>query len=142
MNFIHEFECVDPFGNTNRFKYSKELSEDGDFEKVIYRVIPADTDTNDWFEFSVAKIDDTTGKVSSMNNNKVPELRGKGITEKLIELAASELGLHIISSSNKLSSKKLETEWRSIDASRVWDRLVQQNKANYDSELDVYSYCP
>lgn len=144
MDYNYQMECVDRDGNINKFKYSIEqtieYSYDNDFEKFIFRVMPADFNTDDWFEFSIVKINNATGKVSTMKNNRVPELSGKGITEKLIELAASQFGLTIISSSNNPLHKKLETEWRSIDANKVWDRLQAQNKATYDTELDIYTY--
>lgn len=81
-------------------------------------------------------------KITSMNNNGVPELSGMGIPEKLIELVASKFGLEVVSSSNNLSYKKLETEWRSLDANKVWDRLLNQNRAIYNAELDIYTYRP
>src|SRR5690348_11566195 len=142
MDFNYDIECIDRYGQANNFKYSIEKSQENDFEKLIFRVVPANLNTDDWFEFSIVKIDDTTGKISSMNNNSIPELSGKGIPDKLIELIALKFNLKIISSSNKPSSQKLDTEWRTIDANKVWDRLIKQNKALYDSDLDIYTYCP
>ena len=146
MDYNYQMECVDRYGNINKFKYSIEqtieYNDDNDLEKFTFRVMPVDFNTDDWFEFSVVKIDDNAGKISSMTNHGVSELRGMGIPEKLIELAASQFGLRIISSSNKPLHQKLEKEWRTIDANKVWDRLVKQNKASYDTDFDIYTYCP
>ncbi len=140
MDFKYDMVCIDRYGNQNNFNYSLDFSEENEFEKIIFRVIPADLMTEDWFELSVIKIDDTSGKISAMVNNTIPELSGKGVPDRLIEIAASQLNLKIISSSNKPSSKKLDTEWRTPDADNVWDRLVLQNKATYDPDLDIYTY--
>lgn len=142
MDFNQNMVCIDRYGNSNNFRYSIDNSEEEDFEKIIYRVIPADIETNDWFEFSVAKIGDSTGKIVTMNNNGVPELSGMGISEKLIEIAAEQLKLKIITSSNIEAAKLLTGEWRSVSASGVWKRIVRQSKATYDRELDVYTYTP
>ena len=140
MDFNHSMICVDKSGKANEFKYSIEFGEEDDFQKIIYRVIPADINTDDWFEFALVRINDSTGKIYAMNNNNVPELAGKGISEKLIEIAAAQFNSTIISSSNNPKSKKLGTEWRTVAANKVWDRLVANNKAKYDSQLDVYIY--
>lgn len=140
MNFNHSMTCVDKNGNKNEFKYSFEVGEEEGFQKISYQVVPAEINIDDWFEFSLIRINETTAKIYAMNNNSIPELSGKGIPEKLIEIAASQFNSTIISSSNNPKSKHLETEWRSISANKVWDRLVANNKAKYDSHLDVYTY--
>lgn len=142
MDFNHSMICVDKSGKATEFNYSIDFSEEDDFEKIIYRVIPADINTDDWFEFSLVRIDDSTGKIFAMNNNNVPELTGKGIPEKLIEIAAAQFNSTIISSSNNPKSKLLDTEWRTVAATKVWERLVAKDKAKYDSQLDLYSYRP
>lgn len=142
MDFNHSMICVDKSGKANEFKYTIEFSDEDDFQKISYRVISADINTDDWFAFSLVRINDSTGKIYAMNNNNVPELTRKGIPEKLIEITTIQFNSTIISSSNNPKSKQLDTEWRTVAANKVWDRLVADNKAKYDSQLNLYTYLP
>lgn len=140
MKFDHEITCIDRDGNPNQFKYSLEKSERGGMVEWTFRVMPFDSAVNDWFEFVVTVISSTVGKVTMMTNNNMAEYKGKGIPEKMIEEAAHVLKLTIISSTNKSVKKLPPSEFRTIAATKVWERLREKGQALYDEEEDIYTF--
>lgn len=140
MNFENELICTDSDGNENQFLYSIEESEENGYVKWIFRVIPADMQAADWYEFAVTKIDESTGKVTVMDNRNMIQYRGKGITEKLIDEASEVLDMTIISSTNVSGAKSLETEWRTEPATKIWERLKAKGTASHDKQTDIYTY--
>jgi hypothetical protein len=140
MNFENELICTDSEGNENQFLYSiEELEEDGHV-KWIFKVMPADLQATDWYEFAVTKIDDSTGKVTLMNNRNMIQYKGKGITEKLIDEASKLLNMTIISSTSVSGAKSLATEWRTEAATKIWERLKAKGAASHDKQSDIYTY--
>lgn len=140
MTFDNEIICTDRNGNQNQFKYSINKSEENGKVKWIFRVMPFDLNANDWFEFAITVINPTVGKITVMDNRNMVEYRGKGITEKMIEEAANVLGLTIISSTNNSQKKLLSTEWRTPAADVIWERLIAQGRATYNTEDDIYTF--
>jgi hypothetical protein len=140
MSFNNELICTDSHGNEHQFLYSIEESEENGHLKWIFRVMSVDLQANDWYEFAVTKIDNSTGKVTVMNNRNMIQYRGKGITEKLIDEASKVLGLTIISSTNISEAKTLETEWRTEPATKIWERLKAKGIASHDDQTDIYTY--
>ena len=140
MEYESIIECVANDGNLNPFRYSIEESEEQGKIKWVFKVIPFDMNTTDWYEFSVALIDDKIGKVVVMNNRNMPEYKGKGITEKMIAIANDVLGIKIISSTNNPEFKSLDPEWRTDAATIIWKRLIEKDAAEYDEEKDIYTF--
>jgi len=140
MGFDNEIICTDRNGNQNQFKYSIEESEENGKVKWIYRVMPFDLNASDWFEFAITVISPTVGKITVMDNRNMVQYRGKGITEKIIEVSANTLRLTIISSTNKAQKKLLSTEWRTPAADVIWERLRGQGLASYSEENDIYTF--
>jgi hypothetical protein len=140
MGFDNEIICTDKNGLQNQFKYSIDESEDSGKVKWIFRVMPFDLNATDWFEFAITVIDPTLGKVTVMDNRNMVQYRGKGITEKMIEVSANVLGLTIISSTNNPQYKSLSTEWRTPAADVIWNRLLAQARATYNEEDDIYTF--
>ncbi|MBK7762044.1 MAG: hypothetical protein IPI46_01560 [Bacteroidetes bacterium] len=140
MGFDNEIICTDRNGIQNQFKYSIEESEENGKVKWIFRVMPFDLISTDWFEFAITVINPTIGKVTVMDNRNMVQYRGKGITEKMIEEAANVLELTIISSTNNPQNKSLSTEWRTPAADIIWERLKGKGLATYNTEADIYTF--
>lgn len=140
MVFDREIICTDRNGNQNRFKYSMNESEENGNVKWVFRVMPFDLNANDWYEFAITVVNPTVGKVTVMDNRNKIEYRGKGISEKMIEEAANVLGLTIISSTNNPEKKSLSIEWRTPAADVIWERLIAQGRATYNTEDDIYTF--
>lgn len=140
MAFDNDIICIGKDGIRTVFRYEIQVSSKDGFAVFLFRIVPENLVFVDWFEFSVTKIDATTGKITSMAHNYVPEYMAKGIPEKMIEEASNILNLEIISSSNKAAHKILGAEWRSIDGGKPWKRLVNQGKATYDTECDIFFF--
>lgn len=139
MSFENELICTDSDGNENQFLYSIEESEENGHVKWIFSVMPADLQATDWYEFVVTKINDSTGKVTVMDNRNMIQYRGKGITEKLIDEASKVLDMTIISSTNVSVAKSLTTEWRTKTATKIWERLKAKGTASHDEQTDIYT---
>lgn len=141
IDFPNSITCIDKDGNKNDFRFNlAETKDEYDRRKWVFKIIPAIEDVDDWFEFSIVKINDATGKVSAMNNNREKKYMAKGIPNKMIEETAEVLMLQIISSTNNESFKLLYTEWRSLDAEKVWKRMVKEGRAEYDLRTDTFTF--
>jgi hypothetical protein len=140
MGFDTEIICIDRNGNQNSFKYSMDESEESGKVKWVFRVMPHDLNAADWFEFAITVINPTVGKITVMDNRNMVQYRGKGITEKMIEVAANVLGLTIISSTNNPQKKSLSIEWRTPAADIIWERLRAKGLATYNTEDDIYTF--
>lgn len=140
MDFNSEILCIDSTGKENLFCYSMEESEEQGRLKWVFKVMPSDLRAADWYEFAVTKINDTTGKVTVMENRNMIEYRGMGITERLIDEANRVLNLTIISSTNNPEGTSLAIEWRSDPATKIWERLKAKGRANHNKETDIYTY--
>ena len=139
MNFDTEIICKDKNEIENRFLYN--LEDKCDFEqKWIFRIIPAEIEVDNWFEFTITKTSNNKGKVTQMKHQNMPEYVAKGIPEKMIEESSAVLQLEIISSTNIESAKSFDTEWRTPQATKVWERLVALGKASHNSATDIYTY--
>lgn len=123
-------------GREHLFEYSfHEIGSDGDV-KIEFRVnFAIETDKSKWFDFKLALINDQTLKVTDMFKGKNEHLR-TGLPEALILLSKKTFQKKIISSSNKIKTQKCE--WRSEPGTKVWQRLVKKNLAEYNSELDTF----
>lgn len=60
------------------------MDESPETEKVIwvFRVMPNDLNAADWFEFAIAVVNPTIGKVTMMNNRNMVQYRGKALQRK------------------------------------------------------------
>lgn len=140
MEFNTVIECQANDGTQNQFRYAVEQSDEHGKVKWVYRIMPIDLNAMDWYEFSVAIVQDGVGKIVAMDNHNMIEYRGKGITEKMIAETSRQLNVVITSSSNKSEHKSLPVEWRSEPATKVWRRIVEKGEAVYDSERDIFTY--
>ncbi len=138
MEFKNQINCTGRDGEERIFKYHLKESEENGQKKWIFMVVPENMQFNEWFELSVLDLNGNEGKVVMMNHHKRPEYIAMGIPERLIEEANIQLDLTIKSSSNKLGVG----EYRTPNAEKVWERLVERDLAEYNDETDEYTYIP
>lgn len=138
---MNEIVCVGKDGLETSFEYSMENATDevGN-EKWVFRVYEINVARTYWFEFSITRVDETTGKVTTMDNMRMPQFMARGIPDRMIEEASSVLELSIVSSSNHPDYKVFENEWRTPNATQVWERLANRNMAAYDVSHDIFTF--
>ena len=88
--------------------------------------------------FSAKETADNYIKVTMINNHNQIEYSAKGIPEKIIQELRNLSDKVIISSSNNPLYKSFDEEYRTLPAYKVWNRLIVQGKASYDTEIDTY----
>ncbi len=134
-------ETVGKDNKTHRFKYTTENRYDSlcKVTKLCFLVYFANRDYNDYFDFKLTPIDQSTTKVTDMFLDAKGLFKGKGLPEALI-IEAKRLfpDKQIISSTNSQTFKQVCNEWRSEQGSCVWNRLVAKNLARYDKDQDLY----
>jgi hypothetical protein len=97
---------------------------------------PADGEV---YEFAVVRFaEDCLIKVIQMNNHRSPAYMRKGITPALLDWVSNHFQSTIESSSNIAAFKRLNAEYRTPDADRVWEDLVAGGRARKEEERDVY----
>ena len=123
------------------FRYTQEdyFDSSNDINKLLFFVYSADEDYDDYFDFKIAPLEHNIIKITDMFLDSKKYLRGRGIPEAMIlEMHRLFPNHQIISSSNNDNFKRLIGEWRSLEGSAVWNRLVKNNLAIYNSEEDLY----
>ncbi|PIY12264.1 MAG: hypothetical protein COZ18_02455 [Flexibacter sp. CG_4_10_14_3_um_filter_32_15] len=130
-----EFETVDIDDNICQFQYVKELN-DLDNE-VTFKVYSIPLNEMRWFSYRVKIINEDLIKSEHLSINYNTEFSKKGIPEKIIEIASSELNSNIQSSPISFQNGNYLTE----PSRKAWERLVARNEnAVLDSENDCFIY--
>lgn len=107
---------------------------------VAANPIPA---SGERFEFGLAEYNADKLKIDLLDNRaRFGEVAytKKGITPALIEWASKHFERDIESSTNLAAFQCLRNEYRTPDATAVWDSMVKRNLAYKIVEKDVYVY--
>ena len=132
---MFDLPCVGKDGITRVFKY--DYARDQFEPKWHFRVYADPPDpSGDWFDFTVEDKDPNTVRVDVMNANGVKAYQKMGIPEAIIVGAASVLGKRVVSS----PSQGPAGVWRTPEATKAWERLLKQGKANYDHSTDLFAH--
>lgn len=91
----------------------------------------APNNTDHWFDLVLVPLDDKL-RSATIDANMKPWYLKQGISGDVLRYARHITGMRIVSSSNKAG----EDEWRTPDATRVWQRMPA---ATYDSVTDRYT---
>ncbi len=129
---------MDIYGNSVQAWYTirEFVTEDGIRKQEFRTYLDDDNEEEeDWFDFKIAFLTDGSIKVTDMFVGKASH-RKKGIPDALILEIKRLYNKKVISSSNK--NKLVRSEWRKPPATKVWERLVLKNKANYNSQTDTF----
>jgi hypothetical protein len=134
-------QCIGRNEERTTFKYvlNKEICSSGRIEWK-FTITPLNDSYSDFFEFIAEEIDEETFKIKTVSHNNQEIYIAKGIPEQMIFELASLSTKNIISSSNKSHSKKIEGEFRTPQATKVWERIKNIGHANYLEEKDIYSF--
>lgn len=88
-----------------------------------------------FFELCVQDQDADTVRVVMIHHHNLPEYIGKGIPDVLLCAVKSLLGKDVQSSRTQGTGAD---EYRTPEATRMWNRLVKKCIATYDEVADVY----
>lgn len=124
---VHQFACEAPEEDT---VFGDDINKP--VRNLVYR-LRTQPDDEYFFEFTIKEEQDLL-RVVMMNNHSRPEYTGKGIPEAMIVRLAKESGKRISSSSNQ----GCENEYRTVAASKIWQRLVARGLARYDETEDRF----
>jgi hypothetical protein len=132
--------CIGKDNLETNFKYwhEKEPNEYGDIWKIS--VVDDAENYMNIASYRAEEIENNQLKMTMMNNHNSATFSAKGIPEKIIDELAKISKKTVISSTNKLTAKSIDSEYRTGEATKVWERLVSENKATYDSDSDIYTY--
>ena len=126
--------CTDRCGMLADFTLTVE--HDASEAQWTYRVRPQGASAqSEFFELKVVEVDDDTVQVVMLTNNQHPPVSAKGIPDSLIPRIAQDLRRRVQSSPSR---GRTGDEYRTGAATKVWERLVGAQKAQYDSQADVY----
>ncbi|MBU0522385.1 MAG: hypothetical protein KKC24_11480 [Gammaproteobacteria bacterium] len=128
-----EIICIGRDGQSRNYTYTitKNLQED----QWCYRFRSAPPPASgEAFEITVSLISDSEVRVIAMYNNGEGEYVAKGIPDVGIPLIASELEKTVCSSPNLCT----DGVFRTLQATKVWQRLVDKGQAIYSETEDVF----
>lgn len=130
-----EFETLDIKGDSCQFQYVKEINDLDD--EVTFKVFSIPLNEMRWFSYRVKIINEKTVKSEHLSINGNNEFAKKGIPERIIEIASSEINSDIYSSPISFQNGNYLTE----PSRKAWERLVAQNEnAVLDTENDCFIY--
>ncbi|AUZ84771.1 hypothetical protein [Methylophaga nitratireducenticrescens] len=127
-----ELRCIDKEGSERIYLLTCDYDpHKGEFDYRVYsNPLPS---SGGFFELSVKEVGDEL-QVISMNHNHMLEYKAKGIPDALLLYIAKHSGKSVRSS----PAWGKGGEFRSTDATKVWDRLVAKNMALYFESEDLY----
>lgn len=98
----------------------------------VYENLPT-RNPNVFFE-AAFELTGNSARSDVMMNHRHQCFSAKGIPEAVLEYVKDTWKVDVCSSSNQAGP----TEYRTIDADKVWKRLVTARKATYSSQTDRY----
>lgn len=105
--------------------------------ELIFRVYESpDASDSQFFDFALVEESNDMLKITMMHNHGDPRYVAKGIPDCAIPGIARITGLQIRSSSN--THRATGNEYRTVSATKVWERLEKRGMARYDKEQDIY----
>lgn len=128
-------------GNTTRdfyMDYEKDpLSSTPTYNFRVHRSTTINN-SDEWFDLRLIQFDTDTFLIDWIGHNYKPWYSGMGIPDALIPRACNLLNVTICSSTNSPSHKTSKDKYRTVDAEKMWKRLVEKGLATYDSSKDRY----
>ncbi len=118
-----QFETIDRDNNVCQFQYSFEYDELNKMN-VEFSVFSIPKNSLRWFSYTFKIIDNNIAKGEMMTKNGCEEFGGKGIPEKIIEIASLILKRKIISSPTIFEAGNFLIG----PSKKAWERLVKNNE--------------
>jgi hypothetical protein len=128
-----EISCIDRDGQSRIYTYTVTKNFQESEWSYRFRSIPP-PESGEAFEITVSLISGSEVQVIAMYNNGESEYVAKGIPDFGIPLIASELQKTVCSSPNLC----MNGVFRTPQATKVWQRLVDKGQAMYSEAEDVY----
>ena len=127
-----EISCIGRDGKSRYYTYTttKDFQDQWCYK---FRSIPP-PESYEAFEITVSPVSDSEVRVIAMYNNGGSEYSAKGIPDAAIQLISSELQKTVCSSPNHC----MNGVFRTPQATKVWERLVEKGLAVYSETEDVY----
>ena len=130
-----EFETTDINGVVCRFQYSFENGNDDG--EIIFKIYTIPYNEMRWFSYKVKIINQSLVKNENWSHNNNLEFSKKGIPEKIIQIASSELNCDVMSSPITFNLGN----FLSPPSRKAWERLINQREnAFLDSKNDCFIY--
>jgi hypothetical protein len=128
--------CTGRDGIERTFEYSFEKDQFEETWHFRVQTIPPQPD-GEAFDLSVTALDDAAVRQVMLAHHDNPAFAAKGIPDALIAVVAAVLGKKVVSSPTTADDTGV---YRTVAATKVWDRLLAKGVASYDAETDVYAY--
>jgi len=130
-------KCIGRDGQEREFNCSEPDIDGYGVKRYTYRIRPIASEPIESFEFTVEEVGEDTVKVVVMDRHHEPAYSAMGIPERMIQECATTLGKKVISSNN---GANIPGEFRTPRATKVWERLVAQERATFDEQQDRYTF--
>jgi hypothetical protein len=133
---MHTIDCVGRDGVKRVFVFDQpeeEFTPEGDRE--LFYCIKTRPEDDYFFELQLREKADGQFQIISIENHFRPEYSSKGIPDSLLPYLARNLGHRVCSSRVRVEGTN---EYRTIQATGMWDRLVQKGLAEYFPQEGIY----
>ena len=132
--------CHGRDGTTKTFWYEWERDDIHPDRIIVFHVHksnPPKMNEENWFEMTLELCGERLWKITHIGDaERRPHFAAAGIPDALIPEASRVLAAAIRSSSNR--GAKRENEFRTIDADKMWKRLLRKGLARYVAGEDYY----
>jgi hypothetical protein len=132
--YLDTLSCVCRSGEQHRFEVRVEGANQGDVWFYLAKPLPCESQGDEEYFASVKRVGQDLWQTEGLKNDLPKRYHGCGITRALIPLIATHRSARI------RSSRNTEGETFTDAARRVWQRMVNENIARYDSTEDRFYY--
>ena len=133
---MHSITCIGKDNVMRRFVFddpAEEILPDGSLQLGF--CVKTRYEASTFFELRLCKKPDGQFQIISVNHHNQAEYASMGIPDSLLPFLARLLGDRICSSRSYVGGTN---EYRTVEATKMWERLVQKGLAEYYAEEDVY----
>jgi hypothetical protein len=118
------------------FEYGVEKDQFEETWHFRVQTVPPQPD-GEAFDLSVAALDEATVRQVMLAHHNNTAYAAMGIPDALIPVVAAVLGKKVVSSPTTADDAGV---YRTVAATKVWDRLVQKGVATFHAGADIYEY--
>jgi hypothetical protein len=132
---MKELTCTGVDGISNTFYFDKKDHDcDGSISITVW--VKPQREGNS-LELLLVPFDSSSYRIQMITHNRKSEFKAKGIPDTLLPVVSQQLKKRIISSRKRKITGC--DEYRTDEADKMWDRLVEKGIAEYDNTTGRYS---
>lgn len=139
MSQHHHFTLTSVRGG-NSYSFDCEFVHDTDFGESWKYFVRVPGIMGAFYEARFVRLDAVSLRPDMLSNYGLPQFKEKGLSKAVFKHVTQATGLRLLSSTNKAVASGVE--YRTDEASGLWESLRKVGLATYDAQADRYTFTP